>query len=80
MSGDLEKAVQQLKREPLERVFAVGLKLPRALAELGLIGEYGFVVRPRLVNLGPSCSLGCPTENLAGAPVEVRNAGGIPAH
>jgi dihydrofolate reductase len=31
-----------------------GVKLPLALAELGLIDEYEFVVHPRLVGRGPT--------------------------
>jgi hypothetical protein len=31
-----------------------GVKLPLALAELGLIDEYEFVVQPRLVGHGPT--------------------------
>ena len=38
--GDLEKAVQQLKRESGKGLFTGGVKLPLALAELGLIDEY----------------------------------------
>ena len=38
--GDLGKAVQQLKREPGKGLFVGGMKLPLALAELGLIDEY----------------------------------------
>ena len=34
--GDLEKAVQQLKRESGKGLFVAGVKLPQALAELGL--------------------------------------------
>ena len=45
--GDLGKAVQQLKRESGKGLFVGGVKLPLALAELGLIDEYEFVVRPR---------------------------------
>ena len=37
--GDLEKAVQQLKRESGKGLFASGVKLPQALAELRLIDE-----------------------------------------
>jgi dihydrofolate reductase len=37
--GDLGKAVQQLKREPGKGLFTGGVKLPLALAELGLIDE-----------------------------------------
>jgi hypothetical protein len=46
--GDLGKAVQQLKRESGKGRFMGGVKLPQALAELGLIDEYEFVVQPRL--------------------------------
>jgi dihydrofolate reductase len=56
--GDLEKAVQQLKREPGKGLFMGGVKLPLALAELGLIDEYEFVVHPRLVGHGPSLFAG----------------------
>jgi dihydrofolate reductase len=38
--GDLGTAVQQLKREPGKGLFVGGVKLPLALAELGLIDEY----------------------------------------
>jgi dihydrofolate reductase len=50
--GDLEKAVQQLKREPGKGLLVGGVKLPQALAELGLIDEYEFVVHPRLAGHG----------------------------
>src|SRR4029079_17723480 len=46
--GDLGKAVQQLKRESGNGLLVAGVKLPLALAELGLIDEYEFVVHPRL--------------------------------
>ncbi|MGO9339222.1 MAG: dihydrofolate reductase family protein, partial [Terracidiphilus sp.] len=42
--GDLGTAVQQLKRESGKGLFTGGVKLPLALAELGLIDEYEFVV------------------------------------
>ena len=38
--GDLGQAVQQLKWEPGDGLFVGGVKLPLALAELGLIDEY----------------------------------------
>jgi dihydrofolate reductase len=46
--GDLAKAVVQLKRESGKGLFAGGVKLPMALAELGLIDEYelGFFADP----------------------------------
>ena len=56
--GDLAKAVQQLKREPGKGLFVGGVKLPLALAELGLIDEYEFVVHPRLVGHGPTLFAG----------------------
>ncbi len=56
--GDLGKAVQQLKREPGKGLFTGGVKLPMALAELGLIDEYEFVVQPRLAGHGPTLFAG----------------------
>ena len=56
--GDLGQAVQQLKREPGKGLFVGGVKLPLALAELGLIDEYEFVVHPRLVGHGPTLFAG----------------------
>ena len=56
--GDLGKAVQQLKRESGQGLFVGGVKLPLALAELGLIDEYEFVVHPRLAGHGPALFAG----------------------
>jgi len=56
--GDLEKAVLQLKQEPGKGLFTGGVKLPLALAELGLIDEYEFVVHPRIVGHGPTLFAG----------------------
>ena len=56
--GDLRTAVQQLKREPGEGLLTGGVTLPLALAELGLIDEYEFVVHPRLVGHGPTLFAG----------------------
>ncbi len=56
--GDLEKAVQQLKRESGKGLFVAGVKLPLALTELGLIDEYEFVVHPRLAGHGPTLFAG----------------------
>ena len=58
LRGDLGKAVQQLKREPGKGLLVGGVKLPLALAELGLIDEYEFVVQPRLVGHGPTLFAG----------------------
>jgi len=56
--GDLAAAVQQLKREPGKGIATGGVKLPLALAELGLIDEYEFVVHPRLSGHGPTVFAG----------------------
>ena len=56
--GDLGKAIQQLKRESGKGVLVGGVKLPLALAELGLIDEYEFVVQPRLAGHGPTLFAG----------------------
>lgn len=56
--GDLEKAVQQLKREPGKGLYVGGVTLPLALAGLGLIDEYEFVVQPRIIGHGPTLFAG----------------------
>ncbi len=56
--GDLGNAVQQLKRESGKGLRVGGVKLPLALAELGLIDEYEFVVQPRLAGHGPTLFAG----------------------
>jgi dihydrofolate reductase len=58
MRGDLEKTVQQLKQESGKGLFVAGVKLPQALAELGMIDEYEFVVHPRLAGHGPTLFAG----------------------
>jgi dihydrofolate reductase len=58
LHGDLRKAVQRLKKEPGKGLFVGGVKLPQALAELGLIDEYEFVVHPRLAGHGPALFAG----------------------
>jgi dihydrofolate reductase len=58
LRGDLGKAVQQLKRESGNGLFVGGVKLPLALAELGLIDEFEFVVQPTLVGHGPTLFAG----------------------
>ena len=54
VKGDLGTAVQRLKDEPGKGLFVGGVKLPLALAELGLIDEYEFVVHPRIAGHGPT--------------------------
>src|SRR5919112_3016026 len=56
--GDLGQAVQQLKRESGKGLFVGGVKLPQALAELGLIDEYELVVHPRIAGHGPTLFAG----------------------
>jgi dihydrofolate reductase len=56
--GDLSMAVQQLKRESGKGLFVGGVRLPLALAELGLIDEYEFVVHPRIAGHGPTLFAG----------------------
>jgi dihydrofolate reductase len=56
--GDLGQAVQQLKRESGKGLLVAGVTLPLALAELGLIDEYEFMVLPRLAGHGPTLLAG----------------------
>jgi dihydrofolate reductase len=57
--GDqLEATVRQLKQQPGRGLLTGGVQLPLALAELGLIDEYEFVVQPRLVGHGPTLFAG----------------------
>jgi dihydrofolate reductase len=58
VGGDLADAVRQLKRESKAGLFVGGVTLPLALAELGLIDEYEFVVHPRLAGHGPTLFAG----------------------
>ncbi len=52
--GDLAAAVQRLKDQPGEAIHVGGLTLPLALADLGLIDEYVFVVHPVVAGHGPT--------------------------
>lgn len=54
----LEGTVRRLKEEPGNGLFTGGLKLPLALAELGLIDEYELVVHPRVIGHGPTLFAG----------------------
>jgi len=61
LRGDLATAVQQLKQQSGESgkgLFVGGVTLPLALAELGLIDDYEFVVHPRLAGHGPTLFAG----------------------
>jgi dihydrofolate reductase len=54
LRGDLGQAVQKLKQQPGGKLYVGGVKFPLALAELGLIDEYEFIVQPRLAGHGPT--------------------------
>ena len=56
--GDVGQAVQRLKQEPGEGLFVGGVTLPLALADLGLIDEYVFLVQPVLAGHGPTLLAG----------------------
>ena len=56
--GDVGAAVQRLKDQPGGTVHVGGLTLPLALADLGLIDEYVFVVNPIVVGRGPTLFAG----------------------
>lgn len=58
LRGDLGEAVQRLKREPGRGLLTGGVKLPLALAELGLIDEYQLLVHPRIAGHGPTLFAG----------------------
>ena len=58
LRGDLETAIRQLKQEPGKGLLVGGVTLPRALADLGLIDEYEFVVQPILAGHGPTLLAG----------------------
>jgi dihydrofolate reductase len=60
LRGDLGEAVEGLKREPGRGLSVGGVTLPKALAELGLIDEYEFVVHPTLAGRGPTLFAGLP--------------------
>ena len=56
--GDLRSAVQELKQRSGKGLLVAGVKLPLALADLGLIDEYEFVVQPTLAGHGPTLLAG----------------------
>jgi len=58
LRGDLRQAVERLKQEPGDGLFVGGVTLPLALANLGLIDEYVFVVQPFLAGHGPTLLAG----------------------
>jgi dihydrofolate reductase len=56
--GDVGLEVQRLKQEPGEGLWVGGVTLPTALADLGLIDEFAFVVQPVLAGHGPTLLAG----------------------
>jgi dihydrofolate reductase len=67
--GDLRARVEELKQQPGRALLTGGVTLPMALAGMGLIDEYEFVVHPRLVGHGRRLFEGMP------APVELELIG-----
>ncbi|MBM6623189.1 dihydrofolate reductase family protein [Micrococcaceae bacterium RIT802] len=58
VQGDVGPAVQRLKQEPGEGLWVGGVTLPLALADLGLIDEYEFLVQPVVAGHGPTLLAG----------------------
>ncbi|SDZ26248.1 dihydrofolate reductase family protein [Herbiconiux ginsengi] len=56
--GGLGDAVRRLKEEPGGPLSVGGVTLPLALADLGLIDEYAFVVHPVIAGRGPTLLAG----------------------
>ena len=53
LKGDLGEAVRKLKEEDGGELGVGGVQLPLALAKLGLIDIFDFVVQPRIAGHGP---------------------------
>lgn len=51
---DLEATITRLKQEPGNGLYVGGVRLPAALAEMGLIDEFEFFVHPRVAGHGPA--------------------------
>ncbi len=60
LEGDLAEAIQRLKDAPGGSLWVGGVTLPTALAGLGLIDEYEFLVQPVLAGHGPTLLAGLP--------------------
>jgi dihydrofolate reductase len=58
LRGDIGQVVQQLKQKPGDGLWVGGVTLPLALADLGLIDEYEFLVQPVLAGHGPTLLAG----------------------
>jgi dihydrofolate reductase len=51
--ADIEATIRRLKQQPGKGLGLGGVTLPLALAKMGLIDEYEFVVAPRIAGHGP---------------------------
>jgi dihydrofolate reductase len=51
--GDLEAAILRLKEGSGKGLGVAGVRLPLALANMGLIDEYEFILHPRIAGHGP---------------------------
>lgn len=58
LQGELRQAVEELKAQPGGSLFVGGVTLPSALADMGLIDEYEFLVQPILAGHGPTLLAG----------------------
>jgi dihydrofolate reductase len=58
VQGDVAQAVQRIKQQSGAGLWVGGVTLPLALADLGLIDEYEFVVQPVLAGRGPTLLAG----------------------
>jgi dihydrofolate reductase len=56
--GDLGESVQRLKQQPGEDLWVGGVSLPLALADLGLIDEFEFLIHPAIAGHGPTLLAG----------------------
>lgn len=61
LEGDLRGAIERLKREEDGVISLGGLNLARAVAALGLIDEFIFLVHPRIAGHGPTLLSGLPS-------------------
>jgi dihydrofolate reductase len=60
LRGDLATEVRRLKAMPGKGIATGGVMLPLALAGLGLIDEFEFIIHPRVAGRGPALFAGLP--------------------
>ena len=56
--GNLEEAVRRLRQLPGRGILLGGVTLPKAVAGMGLIDEFEFIVHPRVAGHGPTLLAG----------------------